>query len=518
MSFSPGVWRDAENSGFRPFDAWLARSAADLGLTRTPRVEIFTSGTGMRTDIFQAAGPERSALGIAHATMAEQFELGDGLYQVAVCRLEGRPDPESKAARYFACAETDAVLDRMAAFAERAGFRCVGISSLAQSHAKKVSRMVSEQPRLVCDLGEHESIVALGEGGAVPLFRPFSVGVAAFVDAYNRVLEQAAVEEPLARAREYVFRFGVPGRDQKLDETTGLTGRDVLPVLQPVIQRLAVEIKNTVRFGLEGRDPETLRVEMTGLASRVPGITDVLSSLLDTEIVGEDRPTGGDNTTPPACTDSVEPPQPGDNTLIPLRLIRKNEHRRINTMMKFGAVAAALALGVEALLTWGEIRDTSAELAALSPRIEAVRSFNVQSTLAERLARELDTVRIAIDERIGHVGPWAAALNSIASSLPENVNLRDCRGFRESNALWYRLSGEVELASSEDRTLGTMLDTLEKNAMIDMVELESARVEKRQDAAVQRFVIRLRLVSRPAAPDDVVLAATAESPDEGGTP
>ncbi len=515
MSFSPGVWRDAVASGFRPFDAWLARAAAESGLPKNPSLVVHASGTGMRTDILQAAGPERAAIGIAHATMAEQFELEEGLFQVALCRLDGKPDPDSKAARYFIAAETDTTLDRIAAFAERAGFRCAGVVPLARSHALRVSRLVASGSRLVCDLGEHESIVALGEDGIVPLFRPFSVGAASFIDAYNRALEQAGLEDPQEAAREFVFRFGVPGRDQVLDESRGLTGRDVLPLLQPVIQRFAVEIKNTIRFGLEGRDPESLRVEMTGLAAEIPGITGVLSSQLDTEIIGQDPPEG--SAAPPYAR-SVERDTSSGGTLRPLRLIRQSERTRLKKMMRFGAAAALVALGTEALTTYGQIRRTSAELEALSPRIEAVRSFNVQSTHAERLAGELDTVRAAIDERIGGVGPWAPALNAIASVLPESIDLVDCRGFRESGALWYRLSGEVALSSSEDRTLGTFLDTLEQSDFIDAVELESARVEQRKEAPVQRFVVRLRLVSIPAAPRGVLLVENDSGSAEGGTP
>lgn len=515
MSFSSGVWRDAVASGFRPFDAWLTRAAAESGMPKSPSVSIHVSGTGMRTDILQTAGPERAAIGIAHATMSEQFDLEEGLYQVAVCRLEGRPDPDSKAARYFIAAETDTVLDRIVSFAERAGFCCSGVAPLARSHALRVSRLVASGSRLVCDLGEHESIVALGEDGVVPLFRPFSVGAASFIDAYSRVLEQAGIDDPQDTAREFVFRFGVPERDQMLDESRGLTGRDVLPLLQPVIQRFAVEIKNTIRFGLEGRDPESLRVEMTGLAAEIPGISGVLSSLLDTEIVARDTAEG--RPAPPYLR-SLEPDGAKSGVLRPLRLIRQAERSRLKKMMRFGAAAAMVALGAEALVTYGQIRRTSAELAALSPRVEAVRSFNVQSTLAERLAGELDTVRAAIDERIGGVGPWAPALNAIASSLPESIDLVDCRGFRESGALWYRLSGEVTLSSNEDRTLGAFLDTLEKSDFIETVELESARVEQRREAPVQRFVVRLRLVSIPAAPRDVMLVENDATPAEGGTP
>lgn len=519
MMIEQGVWRDALASGFRPFDQWLAKSAAELNLPKNPRVMIYVSGTGFRTEITQNASPQRAVQGIAHVTMAEQFEHEDGLYQVTVSRLEGRPDASTKAVRYFISAELDSTLDRLVTFVERAGMRGEGVSTLALTHAVVVSRTVSARPCLVCDLGEHESIVALGEDDAVPLFRPFNVGVASLVDVYTRVLEQTGVEDPHLKSRDHVFRFGVPGRNDVLDDSIGLTGRDVLPILQPVLQRLAVEIKNTIRFGLEGRDTDSLRVELTGPASAIPGLARVLSSLLDTEITAPGN-TDAAETTAPTLAQCVEAAGGVDNPLRPFRLIHQNEQSRLKKLIRVGALAAVVALGVEALITYGQIRGTSAELDALAPRLTEVRAFSDQSAEAVTLADELEAVRAAIDERIGDVVPWAAALNTIASSIADNTKLTDCRGFRESGAAWYRLGGEVELASPEDRTLGTLLDTLEKSDLIDRVVLESARIENRQEGAVQRFLVRLRLVTRPAAPEAVLLAdqSTPSAAGDGGTP
>lgn len=521
MPYDQGIWRDAVSSAYKPFDHWLGRAAGSLGLSKNTRITVYLTGTRLRTEVSIHTGSERTVSGIAHATMAEQFEQQDGLYQVAVSRLEGRPNADSNTAWYFISADADSFLDDIVGFVERAGFVCAGVSSVALAHAKSVSAALSSQKetRLVCDVGEHETIVAMGENRAIPLFRPFSVGVASFTDVYVRVLEQEHIEDVQQRAREYVFRHGVPGRDQVLDQSLNLTGRDVLPMLQPVIQRLAVEIKNTLRFGLEGRDTESLHVELAGLASAMPGLASALSVNLDFEITASPGPHT-DQPVIPSLTESVIAVPADLNPLRPLRLTREMARSRFKTCTRLGCVAAAIALGVEAMLAFGDIRASTAELKTLEPRMTVVRDYNQQSGRAASLASELGAVRGVIDERVGNVARWAPALRVIAGAMQDNTRLVDCRGFHESGHAWYRLSGEVELRTAEDRTLGVFLDTLEHNDMIDLVELESARVENGAEGAIQRFVLRVRLITQPAAPESVVLAGPTEPADdaEGGIP
>ncbi|USN98757.1 MAG: hypothetical protein H6810_11425 [Phycisphaeraceae bacterium] len=515
MWYSPEFWADAEASGYKTLDHWLGRAFTSMGLKKKTPVTVCLSGTSLRTEVSHHAGAGRAVYGHAHATMAEQFDHRDGLYQVAVSRLDARPGIEGDDAWYYISAESDSVLDALVAFVERAGLVCRGITGLGLMHARAVATRLAGmvEAKLVCDVGEHESIVAMGVDHTVPLFRPFNVGLAPFVDAYARVLEQAGAGESLSRARAFVFSHGIPSRDDMIDESLGLSGRSILPVLQPVIQRLAVEIKNTLRFGLNDGAIDSARVELDGLAARVPGLAAALSGYITCEIScggSSERAHGGAE--PSACyVDALRGETLGDNLLRPLRLVRQHHQKLFNKCLRVGAVTAALVLGAEALLAFADIRNTTTELASLRPRLDAVERFNQQSGDAVTLAADLSAVRGAIDERMGDVARWGPGLAVIARSMDERTHLLDCRGIHESGRAWYRLSGEVDLQGPEDRTLGILLDAIEADPMFDAVELESARVETRNSAAVQRFIVRVRLVTQPAAPHSVVLAAPASA-------
>lgn len=517
MAFDSALWKDALSNGLRPFDHWFTSAATDLGLRRRSMVTIAVTGTSLRYEVCHHTGSEREINGTAHASMAEQFEHHEGLYQVAVSRLQGRPEPDSGAARFFFSAECDAVLDSMIGFVERAGFRCRGVTSLALAHAGEVSRMLSRSPeqRIVCDIGEHDSIIAVGGEKAVPLLRPFGVGAAAFIDVYRRLLEphdrDAASVFP--RARELVFRRGVPARDLTLDSTLGLTGRDVLPMLQPVIQRMAVEIKNTLRFGLSSRETEGRRVELTGLGSRIPGLASAIAAHLDVEIVAE--PGDAEPDAPiPVYADVLRAAGRDHSPLRSFRLARLNTRERFDSLVRLGGLAAAVVLGFEALLVYADIRGTTATLRDLEPRLAAVRDYHDQTGQAAVLASELSAVRGVIDERVGSVARWAPALDAIADAIAENTRLTDCRGYHEERHAWLRFTGEITLRSGEERTLGALLDTIERHDMFDLLELESARTDQLAGEPVQRFTVRVRLVTEPAAPDALVIAFGPGTPQQ----
>jgi Tfp pilus assembly protein PilN len=513
MALEPAMWQDAQGSAYRTLDSWLQRSADALGLRPGTPVRIAVTGTSLRGEIIQHPAGRRAATGLAYASMADQFDASGGLHHVATRPLPGRAEEGSKSVRSFVSAETDATLDALASLVERGGFRCSGVTSLASAHAAVVCREVasSGRTRIVCDVGKHESVIAVGGRGVVPLLRPFNIGVAALIDAYRRCVGDKG-DDPNAtmdRARELCYRHGVPGRGDVIDEALGLTGRDALPLLQPVIQRLAVEVKNTLRFGLRSTLTDSTRIEFTGQAPSVPGLIAAIAAHLEADSVqlAEASPSPADGGSYAALL-LAAPPDP--MPLRPLRLARRSARSRSRRVMLAGAVGAAAVLGLEAALVTGEIRREERARLSLRPRLEMVRGAQEQAGRAALIAEDLRLVRETIDERLGERARWSSALATLAGAITDRARLRECRGSTESGRAWLRLSGEIDLESPEDRALAALLDTLERNAFFDLVELESARVEQGAEGVRQRFAMRLRLVGEPFAPAPVIVAAPGE--------
>lgn len=513
MALEPAMWQDAQGSAYRTLDSWLQRSSDALGLRPGTPVRVAVTGTSLRGEIIQHPAGRRAAIGLAYASMADQFDASGGLHHVTTRPLPGRPETGSKSVRSFVSAETDATLDALASLVERAGFRCSGVTAFASAHAAVVCREVaaSKETRIVCDVGKHESVIAVGGRGVVTLLRPFNIGVAAFIDAYRRSVSDKAGDSAAAmdRARELCFRHGVPGRGDVLDEAIGLTGRDALPLLQPVIQRLAVEVKNTIRFGLRSALTDSVRIEFTGQAPVVPGLIAAVASHLEADsVLIEDSPSTPAEGQPYAAVLLAAPPDP--TPLRPLRLARRLARSRSRRVMVAGVGLAAVVLGLEAALVSGDIRREERERRALEPRLALVRGAQEQAGRASLIAEDLRLIRSTIDERLGERARWSCALGMLAGAITDRARLRECRGSSESGRAWLRLSGEIALESPDDRALATLLDTLERNDFFDLVELESARVEQRGEKASQRFSMRLRLVGEPFAPIPALVASVGE--------
>lgn len=513
MALEPTMWQDAQSNAYRTLDSWLQRSGDALGLRPGTPVLVAVTGGSLRAEIIQHPPGRRAAGGLAFASMADQFDASGGLHHVATRPLPGRPETGSKSVRSFVSAETDATLDALVSLVERCGFRCTGVTALAAAHAAVVCREVAASPetRIVCDVGKHESVIAVGGRGVVPLLRTFNIGVAAFIDAYRRCVSDKGddLAPPTERARELCFRHGVPGRGDVLDEALGLTGRDALPLLQPVIQRLAVEVKNTLRFGLRSTLAESVRVEFTGQAPGVPGLIAAISAHLDADSVqlAETKPSPADGQFYAALL-LAAPPDP--MPLRPLRLVRRSARARSRRVLLAGAVAAAAVLGLEASMVAGVIRLEEERRRSLEPRLDMVHGAQEQAGRASLIAEDLSLVRSTIDERLGERARWSCALATLAGAITDRARLRECRGSTESGRAWLRLSGEIELEAPDDRALAMLMDTLERNDFFDMVELESARVEPRGEALRQRFAMRLRLVGEPFAPAPAIIAIGAE--------
>ncbi len=105
-------------------------------------------------------------------------------------------------------------------------------------------------------------MLAVGRPGRLAFVRSIGVGTESFADALVRPLRARAAETaPVSLDRESVRsvlrQVGIPSPDALIPGHPELTGASLLPVLHPVIQRLALEIKQSVRFGVEDADTGT---------------------------------------------------------------------------------------------------------------------------------------------------------------------------------------------------------------------------------------------------------------------
>src|SRR5262249_38213525 len=119
--------------------------------------------------------------------------------------------------------------------------------------------------------GEHSSVLAAMMNGRLCFVRTLGLGVDALVDALTRPIRvrqgpegfRPRVTLERGAARDLLLAMGVPGPDVVVDPQRGIDGSAVLPLLQPVVQRICIEVKQSLRFGMEeaaGKAPVRLTI------------------------------------------------------------------------------------------------------------------------------------------------------------------------------------------------------------------------------------------------------------------
>ena len=113
------------------------------------------------------------------------------------------------------------------------------------------------------------------------------MGLDQMIEALTRPIRSGAegesVELTFKEAAEIGSRFGLPDRDTVVDEARDIRGAHIMPLIQPVLQRLLVELKQTLRFGLKDMATTDLELIVTGPGASWTGIETLLGDSLETE-------------------------------------------------------------------------------------------------------------------------------------------------------------------------------------------------------------------------------------------
>lgn len=129
--------------------------------------------------------------------------------------------------------------------------------------------------------GEHTSVLAAATSGRLRFVRRLGTGSEQLIDALARDIRTGPDSPPITltrpQAAALLFRSGVPVRGQPFDAETNLAGDAVLPLVQPVLQRCIVEIRQSIRFGLDEKERGTAKLIGLGIGARIGRLMKLIS-------------------------------------------------------------------------------------------------------------------------------------------------------------------------------------------------------------------------------------------------
>lgn len=329
-------------------------------------------------------------------------------------------------------------------------------------------------------VGAASSVLLAKDGGAITMVRAVPVGVWTLLDALERPFTarssgtQVALER--SEAECVLLEHGVPGANATETVREGVVAQDLAPALVPIVRRLAVELKQTIRFGIAPEHRAACSCVVVGPGAVIPGLA---------ETVGEASGVPNCASATDAGAARLQLP-----TLLPMPERARRDSRRGRALLWAGVAVAAIAVGVEGVQAERE----AMAIERLAGAVRAEASPDADATLAPAPLREavddtLARVRTALPVR----APWHGLLASIAREAPEQVRVSRIEFSQELEGATCTIHGTC---LTRDRGVATILGefTRQLGSLPAVEGVRLGEVTSEKEGADFSVELRLRLV------------------------
>lgn len=366
-------------------------------------------------------------------------------------------------------------------------------------------------------IGSWGTVLAAAAGGRLRFVRQISVGTASLVSALTgevRSTDGAPAPRALDRERagSLLARSGIPARGSVFDAESGLGADAVLPLMQPVLQRWIVEVRQSLRFGLT--EPERAGAHMVpmGPGSQVPNLARLIADQLGLTVAEPDSTPAG----PPLGGGSIEDHAAGilgdAELLVPSE---RAEGRRLATIRRgmWIGIGAACALGaVDGVSAWFELAGARAQQERVKASLaDAARVVDIGRSLGDREA----AVRASRQKLVGWMSPrarWDALLAVLGRETPASIRLSRVEMRFEGRQPECSIRGHAAASPGSDATasLKSYMEGLSASPIVQKCTLGSARRMQDGDSGRTEFEVVITLVGLPADLDQA-MAPLAEN-------
>ena len=273
----------------------------------------------------------------------------------AVCQASviGRDaGEETRKTHIMVVAEREDIAQALVDLTENAGLKF----HIATPHATPIKSNLAAQVlhnkainQGVLYVGEHSSYFAVGSQRTLLFFRRINLGFELLANALTRPLRLPGhadlIELDIETARDIIARHGISYEDKPVHESPKITGKQTLPLLQPVIQRCIVELRQSLRFGLQEQHRENLNILVTGLGSSIPGLDKMIAEELGVDTTRDEKYGSYQHNKPGSdgseLVDALKDPGLLEEVnMLPHDLARRRRTSRLTQWLWTGAIAA----------------------------------------------------------------------------------------------------------------------------------------------------------------------------------
>lgn len=354
-------------------------------------------------------------------------------------------------------------------------------------------------------VGENSSFFLLGGLGSLRFARYLAIGFRTLVQSLTRPIRMPG-GEPFqlddGTARRILFTHGLPHDDRVVHEKPTLTRRHIMPLVQPVLQRYVVELKQSLRFGLPGGDARSsIGITVTGPGSAIAGLAGLIGRELRLEAAADGRHAGFDPGAPAGpgseLMESLRRRRLlGSLDLQPADVVLRHEVVRVRRLLWAGAGIALLAMAADVARIESRLREAERAAAAhrvMSARVEALQATRQRIVVAAGAVEELER---SVERELGARADLPAVMAEFSRITPPSIRLTSMRFVREHEALVGRAGGlAAPVAARKGHTeLEPFVEALKGSPLLENVILRSVEVREAESQPGQRFEVEFALV------------------------
>ena len=497
----------------------------ELGLSDTRTAVVYRSPT-QAVDL--CSYELRSA---AEACQAARLTCTDALPYAAasaVCRAvavgRDRGGPKRKMHVVVAADRTDAVR-AIVDMVQTAG---LSFYSLTPVDAVTMPRLIARaiQPRGEqhgwLHFGEHSSFFLVYGDGALRFERTIGIGLRTIAQSLTRPIRLPGGDESVElndeTARKILHNHGIPDTDEIVLEDPPLTRRHIMPLIQPVLQRFLIELRQSLRFGIANEEErKSIAITVTGPGSRVPGFVGLLGWELRIDVTADESYAAYDHLSPASpgseLLDAVQ--EPRSLTRLDLQPADVAQRRQVEGLRKWlwaGAAAALMFLGVDWVRYQSKLAAAEQEIEALTTAVDAVvRMEKTRDQLLESFAAT-NGLKATIASEVDVQADLEAVLKELSRLTPRSIRLTSLQFRRDADGTTGRTTGRaLPLRPPDLRTeLQSFVDDLKASPLFDEIVLRHVTADPSGPAAGQRFEAVFSLVLLPGRAAVEVAAGDGE--------
>ncbi len=524
----PSAWCKA----LRAASGTLKQAVADLGATKLRAVVLYRSPT-QAVDL--ASMEMRSAHQAADAASLDC--LGGLSYHmdnaVVATSVVGRDlAGEGRKTHVVVAADRIDVLTAIVDFVTSAGLRAEHIAPIdAVINAAMAQRALRRGLPLQAWLyiGQHSSFFVIAGEGRVHFGRGLSLGLETLARTLTRPIRVRGRDEPveldLDTALTVIHQVGVPRGEQVVYEPLGLTGTQLRPLVQPVLQRYIVELRQSMRFALPDGDFRDLPLTLLGPGGRLPSFDELLEEELGVRPQRSDDGEAFDRTVPGGPKSELHDALANrsalrDLTILPPAVAGKRRAAELRRCMWAGTAVALLLVALDAVRLNKQVEQAriyADSLASQMEQDEALTSTRLKLTNASAALKSLED---AISRERSACVSFRAVMHELSKVTPESVRLINLTFSTREGQSQCALRGYAKRAMAArggtpgDSELKQFIERLKMSPLVSGVTLLNVeRAELGGDPA-ESFQASMDLISIPPdlKPAQVVTAEAEEQP------